>query len=81
VARLDRRHVLALQHLSQAVIIDPEYPENRLLFGEALAIDRQLAEAKPHLDWVLNHTAPKFPGRAEKWRLEAERIKRQYGIP
>jgi hypothetical protein len=58
--------------LSQAVKIAPEYPENHLLYGDALAADDKLLEAAREYKQVLDApNLPEYAHRLERWKKDA----------
>jgi hypothetical protein len=62
-----------LKYLARAVQLGRDFPQNHLLYGDALVIDQHYNEAEREYQLVLN--APRVPAwahRLERWRKEAE---------
>lgn len=62
-----------LQHLSHAVQLAPDYPQNHLHYGDALLSDGKLNEAEREYKLVLDAPMPpEWAHRAERWKHDAE---------
>jgi hypothetical protein len=61
------------KHLSRAVQIARDYPENHLLFGDALASDDHPSDAIREYKLVLSAPSqPEWAHRLERWKREAK---------
>jgi tetratricopeptide (TPR) repeat protein len=68
------------KYLSQAVKMAPEYPENHLLYGDALAADDKLNEAAREYKQVLDAPdAPEYKHRLERWKRDAATAMQKLG--
>ena len=62
-----------LQHLSHAVAIAPDYPQNHLHYADALVSDGKLADAEREYRLVLDaKVLPEWAHRYERWKRDAE---------
>lgn len=63
-----------IEHLSKAIQLAPDYPQNHLHYADALAADNRLDEAEAEYKRVLDaQIPPEWAHRAERWKHEAER--------
>ena len=63
----------AVKQLRRAVQLYPQYPQNHLLFGDALVADEKLPEAEREYRYVLAFAPrPEWAHKLNAWRKEAE---------
>jgi tetratricopeptide (TPR) repeat protein len=68
------------KYLSRAVKVAPEYPENHLLYGDALAADEQLNEALREYKQVVDAPSrPEYAHRLERWKRDAQTALQKLG--
>lgn len=65
----------ALTHLEEAVKVDSSWPENHLMYAEALAADERFEEAAAELSTAQTlMKAPEMARWAEHWKEDLERV-------
>ncbi len=68
------------KYLARAVKLAPDYPENHLLYGDALAADDKYQEAAHEYKQVLDAPeAPEYKHRLERWKREAATAMQKLG--
>jgi tetratricopeptide (TPR) repeat protein len=61
-----------LKYLAHAAKIAPDFPQNHLLYGDALAADEKVQEAAREYKLVLDAPSqPEYAHRLERWKKEA----------
>lgn len=68
------------KYLSRAVQVAPDYPENHLLYGDALAGDDKVNEAAHEYKQVLDAPErPEYKHRMERWKRDAASAMQKLG--